>query len=546
MLDEKNITLQIFGNLLKNSSILDRTDKYFLTPKDFSSSFEKRLFAIIYSLHSQGARNIGINDIENYLKDTPSTYAIWEKEHGLDYLQDAEELSDESNFDYYYNKLKKINLLKSLQRAGYDISEFYVEDTLNPRYQEINAHFEEVSATDITNSFRKKLNRIEGEIGINQENKVCHANDGVKELLASLKLAPDTGPRLQGKIFNTVVRGARRGKFFLRSASSGLGKTRRAVGDACYLSYPIRYNIETGDWDWDGATERSLIIVTEQEEDEIQTMILAYLSGVNEDKILFSSYNDAEEKRIQQALQIMDTYKDNLRICRMPNPNIEQIQQVIRSEVLENGAQYIFYDYIFLNPALLNEFRDLKMADHQVLGMMSAALKDLAVELNVFIFSSTQLNAQGEDNTKAIKNESAIRGSRAIVDKVDMGCIVNRPSDDDLHMVGEFCTKIPNTVTDIYKMRRGRYTQVRIWSYTDLGTCRTEDLLITDGKLKPVSITIIKQEYPEDRWDIADMVMKLNNGEVEELHDAPAPTSFTERTRERIEEKNNNLFGGLL
>jgi replicative DNA helicase len=455
-------------------------------------------------------------------------------------------LSDESNFDYYYNKLKKINLLKSLQRAGYDISEFYVEDTLNPRYQEINAHFEEVSATDITNSFRKKLNRIEGEIGINQENKVCHANDGVKELLASLKLAPDTGPRLQGKIFNTVVRGARKGKFFLRSASSGLGKTRRAVGDACYLSYPIRYNIETSDWDWDGATEKSLIIVTEQEEDEIQTMILAYLSGVNEDKILFSSYNEAEEKRIQQALQIMDTYKDNLRICRMPNPNIEQIQQVIRSEVLENGAQYIFYDYIFLNPALLNEFRDLKMADHQVLGMMSAALKDLAVELNVFIFSSTQLNAQGEDNTKAIKNESAIRGSRAIVDKVDMGCIVNRPSDDDLHMVGEFCTKIPNTVTDIYKMRRGRYTQVRIWSYTDLGTCRTEDLLITDGKLKPVSITIIKQEYPEDRWDIADMVMKLNNGEVEEPHDAPAPTSFTERTRERIEEKNNNLFGGLL
>ena len=76
MLDEKNITLQIFGNLLKNSSILDRTDKYFLTANDFSSSFERRLFAIILTLHSQGARSIGINDIENYLKDIPSTYAV--------------------------------------------------------------------------------------------------------------------------------------------------------------------------------------------------------------------------------------------------------------------------------------------------------------------------------------------------------------------------------------------------------------------------------------------------------------------------------------
>ena len=542
MLDEKNITLQIFGNLLKNSSILDRTDKYFLTANDFSSSFERRLFAIILTLHSQGARSIGINDIENYLKDIPSTYAVWEKEHGLDYLQDAEDLSDEGNFDYYYNKLKKINLLKSLKRAGYDISEFYIEDPLSPKYQEVNAHFEEVSTTDITNSFRKKLNHIENEVGINQENKVSHANDGARQLVESLKLAPDTGPRLQGKFFNTIVRGARKGKFFLRSAASGQGKTRRAVGDACFLSYPIRYNLQTQDWDWDGGTEKSLIIVTEQEEDEIQTMVLAYLSGVNEDNILFSNYEDGEEERIQKALQIMDVYQDNLRICRMPNPNIEQIQQIIRSEVLENGIDFIFYDYIFLNPALLNEFRDLKMADHQVLGMMSAALKDLAVELNVFISSSTQLNAQGEDNTKGIKNESAIRGSRAIVDKVDMGCIVNRPTDEDLHIIEGLCSKVPNSVTDVYKMRRGRYTQVRIWSYADLGTCRVEDLLVTDGKLKPVKIGNLKQEYPENRWDILEMIKKLNSDEEIEVEQ----TNFTERTREKIEEKNNSLFGGLL
>ena len=115
----------------------------------------------------------------------------------------------------------------------------------NPKYQEVNAHFEEVSTTDITNSFRKKLNHIENEVGINQENKVSHANDGARQLVESLKLAPDTGPRLQGKFFNTIVRGARKGKFFLRSAASGQGKTRRAVGDACYLSYPIRYNLQT-------------------------------------------------------------------------------------------------------------------------------------------------------------------------------------------------------------------------------------------------------------------------------------------------------------
>lgn len=831
MLDEKNVTLQIFGSLLKNSSILDRTDKYSLTTNDFSSPFEKRLFAVIFNLHSNGARSIGITDIENYLKDTPSTFAIWEREKGADYLLDAEDLSDEENFDYYYKKLKKINLLKALRRAGYDISEFYIEDPLNPRYQEINEKFDSLSATDITNTFRKKLNKIESDVGLNKENKTSFANQDARKLIESLKVLPDTGPRLQGKFFNTIVRGARRGKFFLRSGASGLGKalpnytkiptpngwksvgeirvgdylfdrlgqptkvlgvypqidkkqiykvyfqsgrvaecceehlwscydlrnktdsdklttitlkklyegrgglqdskgeyrwavpvcqpvqygkkqypvdpyilglilgrasikysenqkpfcfnyypdlwlatnkarsipkdflmgsiqqrysllvglldtgsnldaegnatfvtissemkdnitelceslgiicvttvdnerakcfnddyynihiqmpkntekktkdaivkieptnistdmtcfyvdnsehlflmnnficthnTRRSVGDACYLSYPIRYNTQTQEWAWDGGTEKSLIIVTEQEEDEIQTMILAYLSGVNEDNILFSSYEEGEEERVQKALQIMDIYQNNLRICRMPNPNIEQIQQVVRAEVLENDVSYIFYDYIFLNPALLNEFRDLKMADHQVLGMLSAALKDLAVELNVFILSSTQLNAQGEDNSKNIKNESAIRGSRAIVDKVDMGCIVTRPTDDDLHVVESFCSKIPNVVTDVYKMRRGRYTQVRIWSYVDLGTCRTEDLLVTDGKLRPVAVGNLKQEYDEERWDILENVRKLNN---EEEIEAISATNFTEGMRDKIDANKNNLFGGLL
>ena len=91
-------------------------------------------------------------------------------------------------------------------------------------------------------------------------------------------------------------------------------------------------------------------------------------------------------------------------------------------------------------------------------------------------------------------------------------------------------------------MSRGQYTQAHIWSYVDLETCRVEDLLVTEGKLNPVKIGNLKQEYPEDRWDILEMVKKLNSNEEIEVEQ----TNFTERTREKIEEKNNNLFGGLL
>ena len=45
---------------------------------------------------------------------------------------------------------------------------------------------------------------------------------------------------------------------------------------------------------------------------------------------------------------------------------------------------------------------------------------------------------------------------------------------------------LPNQVSDIYKMRRGRFNDIRIWTEMDLGTCRIKDLFVTDVNLKPV------------------------------------------------------------
>ena len=545
MVDEKNTVLQIFGCLLKNPSILGQTDKYILSLSDFSTSFERKLFATIYSLYEQGAKNVGIVDIDNFIKDSPSSYAIWEKEHGVEYLQDAEELSDLENFDYYYNKLKKINVLKTLKKQGYDISQFYEEDTLNPDYQKINERFETLTAKDIINSLRKNLISIEQATGINQENKVNSANYNIAELVKNLKSTPDTGPRLQGKYFNTIVRGARAGKFFLRSAASGVGKTRNMVGDACYLAYPIRYNDTKGEWEWGGGCEKVLYIATEQEQEEIQTMILSYISGVNENSILYGMYNEEEEDRIKKAIWVMETYKDNLQICQMPNPNIEQVRYVVRSQVLEHDIQNVFYDYIFSNPALLNEFRDLRVREDVALGLFSSALKDLAVELNIFIMTATQLNANGEDATRSIKNESAIRGARSIVDKVDMGCIMCRPTEEELNILGAISYETPNLVTDVYKMRRGRYTQVRIWSIQDLGTCRKEDLFVTNSRLEIVDVFNLKQEYLEDNWNICKNVNKLNNNTYLDSKEVEV-SEKVEEIGIKLEEKRKDIFSGLL
>lgn len=510
MNNQKDI-MQVFGCLMKQPSLLSQTDKYKFYVDDFSSRFERKVFSSILYLWQHGAESISEVDIVNYFSNIQSEYDYFEEQNGLEYITDCIELSDILSFDYYYERVKKFSLLSQLRKIGYNTDKIYNENNLSENSEEINKDFEQKTIKEIVDELNNELIKISEKCLSEDSNKTSDAAKGAQELIDGLKGAPDTGARLQGKFFNTVVRGARRGKFYIRSSSSGGGKTRTSIGDACYLSYPICWNNEQNKWDFSGATEKVLVIVTEQEKDEVQTMIISYLSGVNEEKILYGSYNEEESKRIQQALWIINKY-NNLYITEMPNPNVQQIKFVVKEMCRRYDIGYIFYDYLFSNPSLLNEYRDLKIREDQALGIFSAELKALAVETNTFILTSTQTNAKVEDDGKEIKNESVIRGSRAIIDKADIACVCARPSQEDLEHIEPYCSFLkPNIVTDIYKVRRGRFNNVRIWSYIDLGTCRKTDLFVTNTQYELIEVGNLKQQYDEEQsWLIQTDVNQLN------------------------------------
>ncbi len=90
---------------------------------------------------------------------------------------------------------------------------------------------------------------------------------------------------------NTIVRGQRKGKFYLSSSSSGV--------EMCHLVYPFRYNKTAKRWIQNGFSKKALFILTEMEPDEIQAMIPAYLADVNEEHILQGNYEDDEEDRVK-------------------------------------------------------------------------------------------------------------------------------------------------------------------------------------------------------------------------------------------------------
>ena len=162
--------------------------------------------------------------------------------------------------------------------------------------------------------------------------------------------------------------------------------------------------------------QKTLFITTEQQVDEIQTMILAHVSGVNEKSILLGNFTPYELERIKRALDIIDKYGSNFMIECIPDPSIAMLRARLTKYIIQDNIEYIFYDYIFSSPGLLSEFRDVAVREDVALMMLSNTLKEIAATYNVFIQSATQLNDGWSKREIGLRDQNCIRGSKAIAD----------------------------------------------------------------------------------------------------------------------------------
>ena len=522
MIDKRD-TQQILGCLMKRPQLLSEIDKYSFILTDFPTRFERSIFMAINGLYRNGASKIQPIDIENFIEADQVSAKLFKDKNGIEYLQDIIELSEVDNFGFYYNRFKMFNLLKDLKKQGFDVEEFYCEDLTNPKAQEINEQFNFLTPKIITDTVRKKLLGVEAKYETTDEIEVEAASKGMNELVNQFGAAYEIGVPIQGGIFNQIIDGAKKGTLTIRSAASGVGKTRNAVADACFLAYPFRYNAMTCKWEQEGNCERVLFIVTEQRFKEVRTMILAYLTDINATRFKYADFSDRERAVITQAIALMEKYADNLILVKMPNPTIESVKTIVRENCIVHDIGYVFYDYIFIGPSLLNEFKGFALRNDEVLLMFATALKDLAVELDVAMFTSTQLNAKGDDN-KDIRNEGSLAGGRATINKADNGAIMARPTKEELEILEPLYEDRPdmkpNLVTDIFKVRSGEWTQVRIWSDMNLGTLKKRDLFITDSRLDPIEGFFERDEYKVKSWDehedehLKVIVERLNQGEI--------------------------------
>ena len=479
--------MQVIGDVFINPSLLDLEEKYKFNEEDFPQEFHRILFGSIYNLHQLGAKQISIEDIEKYLEQRPKKYAVYKINKGSEYLENIKDMCQLAAFDYYYNRMKKMTLLRMYNKnVGMDLSWLYDPDNiLDAKKKEAQeSWFDNTPINEIANTINDKIDEIKAKYIDNSEDGVIQAGDGALALLERLKTNPEVGYPLYGRLVNAVHRGARLKKFYLRSAATGVGKTRSMIADACNIACNKIYNLETKSWEDNGTREPTQFITTEQEEDEIQTMMIAFLSGVNEDHILENTYVGDEWERVTEAAAILS--KSPLYIKKLPDFSLQDIENTIKFGIRQYDTRYIFMDYIHSSMKILSEISSKAgvkgLREDNILFMISVRLKDLCNQYGVFIMSATQLNA---DYVSAQQyDQNLLRGAKAIADKIDCGMIMLQVSQDDReslkNIVNSMGIEMPDIKISVYKNRRGRYKDILLWCKSNRGMCRIDPIFVTN------------------------------------------------------------------
>ena len=117
--------------------------------------------------------------------------------------------------------------------------------------------------------------------------------------------------------------------------------------------------------------------------------------------------------------------------------------------------------------------------------------------------------------------------AKSIADKADVGVVITRISQKTWNSLLPTLRQharngiinpafvdnplfFPTHILDIYKMRRGMFKNVRIWSHIDLGNGRRNDLFMTTAENEPVEFQSI-DIFDSARENVIEDWMKSND-----------------------------------
>ena len=492
---------QVLGCLMNNPSFLKRKE-FNLNVEDFIGDKHILLFTCVYNLVQQGLKEISIGDIETYLSnnDLKGHDLFFNNEQNFEWLSKVYEDANLSNFEYYYGLIRKMALLRSYLEEGFDVRDILDMDEIDHIIiKEQNEKLDIMTIEEIKRYFDKKAMRVKQKFDERDETNKRKSGDNAKELRQLLKETPSYGYNLESKYLNTITRGALPKKFILETRDSGLGKTRVAIERLIGICSPYLWDFNTNQYikNPNGMNNSGLYIGTEMElYEELEPMIWAFISGVEEHLIRNNTLTEEEEARVNKAVEYSSQMK--LFLEDEENYDLAYLWNTAEQYKEDYNITVMCIDYLELTAGLIGEYsqltRGMSVREDQVLLNLSANVKNICKRFDLTIFGFTQTT--DEARRDGVRDQRAIKGARSLPNKCDVGITVFEPTKKELEIIEpliEKCKGInrqvtPNSCYTIYKNRGNIYKNIKIWGFNNLGNGRFIDMFCTDAFYSPINI----------------------------------------------------------
>ena len=547
-LSDKRAILQVLGCLLLDSTLIEDVDRP-LDKEDFSiEMFYRYLYVAIFNLHYKGVEKIDEYAIDSYLSKFPDQYKVFEANKGLEWISDAMSMAQLSNYDYWYHRVRKFSLLRYYEKNGLDTRSIYDGNTADANNTaEENLKFDNLTEQGIVDWVNDHFVAVP-EVAYcgSQAVDSCQAGEGMLELIDELLETPDYGYPMASLALNTLTRGLRPGTLTIRAATSGAGKTRNFLMDACNLAVPYVYDEEKGDFVYTGHCVPTLFYGIEMSLREYKSIIIAAVSKVNESHIIKGTYEEGELERVRKAAQYIQ--ESPLELIHCDDYTIREVENTVKKYILQKGIEVFIFDYIQTTARLNGEESQkssIRLQEYQVLVEFSRRLKALAERTQIAVLAGVQLKPDSKD--LVYKDEQAFAGSKQLVFKIDAGVILSKPREIEKkklekitrHMI--MCPEI-NLLQWCFKIRGGELTSIIVCSNINLGTMTIKDIFVTDYDFNLINIDFTKIEQIEEVIKKQAREIKVNDEDEGSIQNEEIETEDEEKTNNEYSQKRKVIF----
>jgi len=374
------------GRLLEDYDAVAAAVEQHLTPEDFYSRANVRIFDAILSLYKKDVRP----DIQTVVQELKALGKL-DEAGGASYVSSLTNVIPSSaNINYYTEMVKDYSLKRALLKVANQIG--------------TDAHNEAKEARKCLEEIQQSIFKLSDDRNVATSRKIGDVLKETFEIIDAVRKSrnPITGISTGYEKLDQLTAGFQRDEFIIIGARPSVGKTALALNMAANIAF--RKKIPTAFF----SLEMSGIALAQR--------LISSEASVNAQNLRSGFYSTGDYKKVIDVLAVL--LDAPFYVVDMPNMKLLDLRGQARKMCSQQKVQIIFVDYLGL---ISHENNTLPQ--YQQISDISKSLKSLARELHIPIVVLCQLNRDAQWEVPTLAN---LRDSGSIEQDADLVLFLHR------------------------------------------------------------------------------------------------------------------------